>query len=413
MKILFVIPYVPSLVRVRSYQIVRHVKARGHHVTLATVTTNQQEKNELEQFSQYCDEVIVTHLPTYRSLMNCTLALPSSLPLQSVYSWDARLFNHIQEQLWDGNGKPSYDLIHIEHLRGSQYGIRLKGLSDQNPGHRLPPIVWDSVDCISYLFTQAAAQSKQGFKRWITQFDLHRTERREGWLPQVFEQVLVTSKKDKDALLALSSEDKKNIHIIPNGVDLNYFQTGDPDEREAATLVISGKMSYHANVSMVLFLTQEVMPLVWAANPEVKLWIVGKDPTPEINAFATHPAITVTGTVDSLLPYLQKATIAVAPIQYGAGIQNKVLEGMACATPVIATSLATSALQIEPGKEVIVADTPEAWRDAILDLIASRQKQVQIGEAGRQYVEENHRWPEIAHKLENIYQQAISQKLEA
>jgi len=410
MKILYIIPYIPSLVRVRSYQIIRHIKSRGHHVTLATISTNPQEEAELDRFREYCDKVILVNLPTYRSLLNCFFALPTKLPLQSVYSWDARLFSLIKDHLWDDNEKPVFDIIHVEHLRGSQYGVRLKELGSDAREQSLPPIVWDSVDCISYLFKQAAQQSQQGLKRRITQFDHKRTKQQEGWLTNLFDHVLVTSPKDKNALVELANKKSENIAIVPNGVDLDYFKPGNSNNREDTTLVISGKMSYHANVNMVLFLVQEVMPLVWSAQPDVKLWIVGKDPTPEISELGQLPTVTVTGTVDSMLPYLQKATIAVAPIQYGAGIQNKVLEAMACATPVIASSLATSALAIESGKDLMVEDTAEGWANTILELISSPEKQIFIGVAGRQYVEKHHQWPEIAREIEAIYLKTISKR---
>jgi glycosyltransferase involved in cell wall biosynthesis len=145
------------------------------------------------------------------------------------------------------------------------------------------------------------------------------------------------------------------------------------------------------------------MPQVWAARPQVRLWIVGKDPAPEIRALGEQPNVTVTGTVDSILPYLQKAAVAVAPIQYGAGIQNKVLEAMACATPVIASSLAVSALETAPGKDLLVADSPGEWVEAILELLDSPEKRREIGGAGRQYVEEHHRWGKIVEDLEAIY----------
>jgi glycosyltransferase involved in cell wall biosynthesis len=158
---------------------------------------------------------------------------------------------------------------------------------------------------------------------------------------------------------------------------------------------------------MVLFLVQQVMPLVWASRPDIKLWIVGKDPTQEIRELAQLPMVTVTGTVDSILPYLQKATIAVAPIQYGAGIQNKVLEAMACSTPVIASSSAISALTVNNGKEVVIADNPGGWVNEILDMINSPEKQEKIGGAGRCYVEKNHQWSRIALKIEHIYKGSI------
>lgn len=410
MKILFIIPYVPSLVRVRPYQIIRHLKNQGHYITLATLTINQQEEADLEIFKEYCDEIITAKLPTYQSLLNCVYALSTKLPLQSVYSWNSTLFSLIADRIWKHEEKPEFDIIHIEHLRGSQYGVRLKEQNNKVWERSLPPIVWDSVDCISYLFKQAAKQSQQGIKRRITQFDLHRTEVREGYLTNLFDQVLVTSNKDKNALEELASQKSENIEIVPNGVDLDYFQPGIYSDREEATLVISGKMSYHANVNMVLFLVKEIMPLVWEKRPDVKLWIVGKDPIPEISDFAQLPTVTVTGTVDSILPYLQKATISVAPIQYGAGIQNKVLEAMACSTPVIATSLAASALLIEPDKDILLADTPEEWAYSIEELINSPKKQKQVGDAGRQYVENKHQWSEIILRLEEIYAGIISKQ---
>jgi sugar transferase (PEP-CTERM/EpsH1 system associated) len=396
MNLLFVIPYVPSLVRVRSYQIIRHLKQRGHHITLATVWVNEAERSELDQFAPYYDELIAHPLPGVRSLVNCALALPTALPLQAVYSWSEALWRDITQRL---ARQPAIAAIHVEHLRGSQYAVRLHERANT------PPVAWDSVDCISHLFKQASAKSRPGLKRRITQFDLQRTAKREGWLASYFRQVLVTSPNDKAALEKLTAPGAPppNIAVIPNGVDLAYFQPGEAAQRQPATLVVSGKMSYHANVSMVLFLVNQVMPLVWQRRPDVRLDVVGKDPGPELQALASNPAIRVTGSVPSFLPYLQSATAAVAPIQYGAGIQNKVLEAMACATPVIASSTATSALAVSDGTEVLHANTPSEWAARILELLASPEQQRQLGAAGRRYVETHHQWPQIAGRLEEIY----------
>jgi glycosyltransferase involved in cell wall biosynthesis len=149
------------------------------------------------------------------------------------------------------------------------------------------------------------------------------------------------------------------------------------------------------------------MPHVWAARPDVKLWIVGKDPTSEIAALAENPNVTVTGFVEDIRPYLQQATVAVAPLTYGAGVQNKVLEAMACATPVITTHQAISALQIEAGQDVLVADQPEQFAQTILNLLNTPQQQEQVGQAGYRYVHTQHHWPNIVARLENIYQNAI------
>jgi len=102
---------------------------------------------------------------------------------------------------------------------------------------------------------------------------------------------------------------------------------------------------------MVNYLVAEIMPRVWQKRPGVQLMIVGKDPTADIRDLCANPQITVTGTVDDIRPFLWKATAAVVPLVYGAGIQNKILEAMACGTPVITASRALSSLRQVPEKK--------------------------------------------------------------
>jgi glycosyltransferase involved in cell wall biosynthesis len=291
----------------------------------------------------------------------------------------------------------------VEHLRGSRYGLLAKSFVPQYP------VVWDSVDCISLLFRRAAIYSKKRINRWITRFELKRTERYEEWLFSQFDHTLVTSRADREALLALGNTHRNDsrVQILPNGVDLDYFLPHTPERREPSTLVISGKMSYHANITMTLNLCQVVMPKIWAKRPEVKLWIVGKDPSREILELGTDPRVTVTGTVEDIRPYLQRATVAVAPLAYGVGIQNKILEALSCATPVVTTPQGISALEVTPGRDLLVAQEPEAFAEQVLQLLLNPQQRQCIGQAGRLYVEQHHKWETIAAQLEGTYLELI------
>ncbi|WP_420632174.1 glycosyltransferase [Candidatus Leptofilum sp.] len=396
MNVLFIVPYVPNLVRTRPYNLIRHLAARGNRVTVLTIWANEQERADLAHLKEICHEVHAISMPLWHSLFNSALALPKpKTPLQSVYSWKPSLVSAI-----GGNG--AYDVVHVEHLRGSRYGLYLKQ-------HTNLPVVWDSVDCITHLFRQAASQSKSLKGRFRSWLDLERTARYEGWLLDKFNHILVTSPVDREALLKLrpNSSNPAPISVLGNGVDVEHFCPDPTVEREPATLVISGKMSYHANVTMTLHLVNKIMPHVWQQCPDAKLLVVGKDPTREIEALAENPNIVVTGTVDALPPYLQKATVAVAPITYGAGIQNKILEAMGCGTPVVTTPHAVSALCIEPDRDLLVADAPESYAQAILSIIENPQRQEDLGRNGRTYVEQHHHWPNVAARLETIYAEAI------
>lgn len=393
MNILYVVPYVPNLVRVRPFNLIRSLSALGHRVTVFTLWTDESERADVAALREICHAVYALPMPTWRSMWNCMLALPSSDPLQSVYSWRPDLLSSV-------NGAAEFDLIHVEHLRGARYALYLKE-------HTALPVVWDSVDCITHLFRQAATSSKDRLRRWRSRFELGRTARYEGELVSAFDRVLVTSPTDK-AKLADLSQTTAPIEVIPNGVALDYFRPDPAAAREPATLVISGKMSYHANITMVLHLVEKIMPYVWEARPDTRLQVVGKDPVRDIQDLGQHPAITVTGTVPDLPPYLQRATVAVAPITYKAGIQNKILEAMATATPVVTTPAAVSALQVKPNQDLMVAATPQAFAEAILSLLGDEERRRTMGKAARRFVETHHDWRAIAGRLTAVYKDVIS-----
>ncbi len=409
MRILFIVPYVPNPVHVRSFNLIKSLSDRGHEITLATLWTTREDRKDLERLAAYCQKILAFPLPKWRSYLNSLQALISPDPMQAAYCWTPELAHSLGTLFTDRIDPMQFDIIHIEHLRGARYGISLEEtlhVKNRAQGvHSVPPIVWDSVDNISLLFQQASVHSSRLFSRLVTRFELSRTKSYEARLMHQFSNVLVTSQNDRKAFLDLHSGTCKppEISIIPNGVDTHFFAPDSTTRREPDTLVISGKMSYHANVTMCLNFVSQVMPLIWAKRPEVKLWLVGKDPTKELEALGKNPAITVTGTVADIRPYLRRAALAVAPLTYGVGIQNKVLEAMACGTPVVATPQAVSALSAVVGRDVAVANSPEDLAVTILGLLDDPDQCARLGRNGRRYVEQNHCWDEITAHLEEVY----------
>jgi glycosyltransferase involved in cell wall biosynthesis len=413
MRILYIVPYVPSLIRVRPYQLIRNLSLRGHQVTLATLWENAEERDTLRSLEGSVERIIAIPQPRWRSLLNCVLAIPTSTPLQATYCWNPRLQKELLHLTRDDQGIGGWDVIHIEHLRGARFGIALTekwAHNSYDPSY--PPIIWDSVDSISSLFRQTSLKSQKRFNRWLAKIELLRTEAFERRAVEQFDRVLVTSTIDQRAFWELDPEGGTNnkVSVLANGVDLDTFHPDYQVRREPASLIVHGKMSYHANVTMVFHLVKDILPMVWKERPDVKLWIVGKDPPKEMRMLNKNPAICVTGTVEDIQTYLQKATIAVAPVAYGAGIQNKVLEAMACATPVIASPQAVSALEVEAGRELLIENDPAEFSGTILELLADSERQHFLGQAGRRYVEIRHDWRKIVTQLENIYIDAMHEK---
>ncbi|MFN2294055.1 MAG: glycosyltransferase [Candidatus Promineifilaceae bacterium] len=417
MNILFITPYVPNLIRVRPYNFLRTLSNRGHKVSVLTLYTSAAEREDAQRLSEDSHAVYALPLTRWRSYWNCLLALSSDYPLQTGYCWQPDLANEISNLLANGHhDQEPFDVIHVEHLRGVRYALFAQQQAVQS-GKFVPPVVWDSVDSISLLFREAAQKSQNQMGKIMTKFELKRTEKYEAWLASQLKHIVLTSPRDKEYYLSLLQPEDSNgmdssITVVPNGVDLEYFKPDPSITREPASLVVSGKMSYHANIAMVIHLVKDIMPKVWNQRPETRLVIVGKDPSKEIRVLAKNPQVTVTGTVDDIRPYLQRATVAVSPTTYGAGIQNKVLEAMACATPTVASPIAVSALDTEEGQDLLVADNPTDFANTILELIQNPTWSADIGANGRHFVETNHDWNKLTTRLERIYQRATDRNIE-
>ena len=169
MRIAYIVPYVPNLIRTRPYNLINQLASLGHEVTVFTLGSGRRDLLDAQALRGHGRDVHYFAQPVWRSFWNSAAAVPSHKPLQSVYSWQRDMALQIAQSA----SQKQFDILHVEHLRGSRYGSFLK--------LRVPslPVVWDSVDCISHLFQQAANHSRSFFGKFMTRFELSRTKRTE------------------------------------------------------------------------------------------------------------------------------------------------------------------------------------------------------------------------------------------
>jgi len=396
LSILFVAPYPPSLIHVRTYNLIKALAARKHRITLMYLQPPGDVGDAaLDGIAALCAAVEPIPLPRGQTLWNGVRAIPTRIPFQAAYGISPAMVNRIRQLF----ASAAFDVAHVEHLRAAEIGRQIQQI----------PVVFDSVDSISLLFDRLRTSAPTLKSRAMAWLDLSRTRHYEAKLLKFFARVVVTSPHDRDALVSLSpiSTAETRISVVANGVDLDYFSPRDVP-RAPATIVFTGKMSYHANIAAGLDLATKIMPLVWQQVPAAQLVIAGKDPSPQLLALGNDARITITGTVPDLRPYLAEATVAVSPIRYGVGIQNKVLEAMAMGTAVVSTKQAVSALAVQPGTDILVGDSHAEIAAAIVSLLENPRLRTEVGAAGRAFVERHHSWEAAAKTLEDVYREAIS-----
>ena len=392
MRILFVTPYVPSPVRVRPYQLIRALAAEGHLVHLVALQPPEDAWASADPLKEIAAGVHVFPMTRARTLWNGLAALPRRLPLQAAYSHHPGIETYIQHVATPG----AFDVLHVEHLRGA---VLARGV-------RTLPRVFDAVDSITLLFRQAARRAPGLFQRLMAAADLERTRRFEAGAPFEFDRTIVTSPADRSEFIRLAGPAaERSVTVVPNGVDADYFRPSGQG-RDPATVLFTGKMSYHANAAAALFLARGVMPEVWRTYPNARLAIVGKGPSSDLLALTSDQRVEVTGYVADLRPWFARATVAVAPMVYGAGIQNKIIEAMACGVPVVATSRTRNALAAEADRDFLLGDSASDIARQILRVLGDPQLAEALGTAGRRYVKRHHDWRHAARRLVLAYEEA-------
>jgi polysaccharide biosynthesis protein PslH len=387
MNLLFItsrLPYPPFQGdRLKIYHILR-ILSRKHQITLLSFTQDVAEDRLAKELAPYCHRIETIILPKTQSYQNLLPGIFGNKPFQVSYYHSSAF----QQKLTQILAEDSYDLIHTHLIRMAPYSADLQ-----------IPKVLDLTDAISeYLKTRYETTSNPIIKAGLF-IEWQRMLRYEPILAK-FNTISVCSKPDRDNLLKTAPT--AQIEIIRNGIDIDYFKPNLEQQPEQNSIIFTGNMTYAPNEDGLMYFYREILPLIRQSVPEVKLYIVGKDPSPAVQKIATDRVI-VTGKVPDLRTYYSLAQVSICPIRFGAGTLNKVIEPMAMGIPVVSTSIACAGMNVTDGKDILFADTPSEFATAVVKLIQSPELRQKIGSNGHKLAITEHDWEQIVAKLEDIY----------
>jgi glycosyltransferase involved in cell wall biosynthesis len=203
------------------------------------------------------------------------------------------------------------------------------------------------------------------------------------------------------------------VEVIPNGVDLEYFAPSDAAPADPPEICFTGNMAYAPNVDAVLYFCNEILLPVRERVPRARLVIVGRDPVPEIKALTRLPGVEVTGSVPDVRPYLRRATVVVAPVQFGAGMRGKHLEAMAMGKPVVATTFCVEGTACTHDTDILLADDAETFAGHTVQLLTDPATASRIAKAGRELIQREYNWDINAERLRALLEQCAHRREEA
>ncbi len=247
----------------------------------------------------------------------------------------------------------------------------------------------------------------RGLKQQLrTRYLMHLVKQFEQRFYQQYDACIFVAEGDREEIRSLCP--KLPVHVISLGIDLNYFRPGPPELEEEDRLVFTGTMDFGPNIDSACWLVKEILPRIHNVRPNVKVEIVGRNPTAEVVALGKHRHVTVTGFVPDLRAHVTNAAVYVCPMRFGSGMKNKMLEAMAMGKAIVTTPAGTSGIAAKPGQEYLVAEEPAAFAEAVLGLLADREKRRRLAQASRVFVEKHYTWERMAESYESVYLQVTA-----
>jgi sugar transferase (PEP-CTERM/EpsH1 system associated) len=388
--------------RLRSYHIIAEL-SQQHEVTVVTTCRSDEDPSVLPPHLPQCDKVIsVVHDAPKHGSTAFIGALARSwfspLPVDLYKYRVAEMRRIVTKLLREGD----YDLCVADFLTGLP-----------NVPLDLPvPVVLFTHNVEHMIWKRLCENERNPIKRLLLSIEWRKMRRYERRACQLADVTLTVSETDKQLFKQLSPA--CNIHAVPTGVDVNYFSPAPAGTGAAPAAVVenefdivfSGSMDWFPNEDAMFWFMDEILPLVRKQAPNVKLTIVGRNPSAKLQRLALDREVLVTGTVDDVRPSVHRASVYIVPLRIGGGTRLKIFEALAMGKAIVSTTVGAEGLPLEDGKHLILADTPEAFASEVVALMHNPGRRMRLGHAGRQLVQARYSWARVAAEFEELCRNA-------
>jgi len=393
MRLLFITPALPYPPLTGSAVIaLNHMKhlAVRHTVDLISFK-NRRNPGELGDLPRWCNEIILIDRPPRWRVLVRMLSRATRDPHPVVSGFvSAEMTRIINGQLADGR----YDVILFQLLQTAQF----------LPSWYQGRTAWCLEDPPA-LKSQRMLPLYPWYKRPVVWSWIGRLRRYERLQASRFDRVILVNRQD-------SLDYKKflngvSLDWVPHGIDTNAFRSSCGTSRREGMIVITGNMYHRPNVDAVEYFCREIFPLVCQRVPFATLWLVGAGPVSRVRKWTRDSRIKVTGFVPDIRPYLQEAMVSACPVRLQIGTQTKILEALACGTPVVTSPAGNHGIGAASGEHLYVASDPVEVADKIVALLRG-ERWSELSQNGRRFVEDNFTWEKSTEKLEQVLEEMVT-----
>jgi len=390
--------------KLRDYHFARQL-ARRFEVTCLAFAEEDAQKAPGDDIASLFQGIELAPRGKNYTPLKLASGLLGRLPV-TVLNYTTEAMQNKLRQLLDEN---DFDAVQFESVHLAQY------LPIARAAKSSPIIIYDWHNIESELMYRYSENAANRAKAFYAKATAQRIAALEGKILMQSDAVCVPSTREKE-LLGQRWPDSCPVHVIENGVDTAYYNDKAldgavakagwrTDDIKRDSLIYVGSMDYHANIDAMTHFVANTWPRLHAAHPDLKLKIIGRNPTPAIKALSASRGVTITGGVPDVRPYYQQAVAAIVPLRVGGGTRLKILEAMAANVPVVSSRIGAEGLDYQPNENILMAENADEFTSAISRIRNEPELRRSLQQNGRKLVQKRYDWSAIGAKLHKCYDQ--------
>ena len=383
--------------KIRTYNMLKELK-RDHRVTYLTLDDGAAGVAERESAFEYCDELVcVPHQPREKFtagfyselLFNLASPLPYAIKKYESAQMRAEIIKRVEA------GK--IDLVVCDFLAPASNVPFAVGCPTVLFQHNVEAMIWQR----HYEVQSNPLKKAYLFRQWRK---MRAYERR---MCRLFDAVVAVSSEDREQMQ--NEYGVASVFDVPTGVDTNFFRPSGNEQPDAHNIVFTGSMDWLPNEDAISYFTEQIMPRIKLAIPDATLTVVGRNPYPSLLELAKRDSsVVVTGRVDDVRPYMERAAAYVVPLRIGGGTRLKIYEAMAMEKAIVSTTIGAEGLPIKDGAELLLADTAEAFADAVVSVLKDTPLANALGTRAAATVREQFGWQRVAERFGRICEDSLA-----
>lgn len=383
--------------KIRTYNMLKELK-RDHHITYLSLDDGSADLLTREQAQEYCHELVcVPH--QQREKFSAGFYGELLLNLVSRFPYAIKKYESagMRQQIIERSNNQAVDVVICDFLA---------------PAINVPR----SLSCPSILF-----QHNVEAMIWKRHFEVQANPVKKNYLRQQWRKMERFEKemcRRFDAVVAVSVEDRDQmrkeyevnaVFEVPTGVDTEFFRPSGNENIDPHNVVFTGSMDWLPNEDAIRYYTDQILPIIRRSIPDATLTVVGRNPYPSLLELSKRdPSIVVTGRVEDVRPYMERAAAYVVPLRIGGGTRLKIFEAMAMEKAIVSTSIGAEGLPVTDGRELRLADTPETFAASVIDLLKKPEAAKQLGQEAGRIVREKFGWSGVAKRFGDICEATVS-----